>query len=61
MHIQCGKCLEMPEEINQEFIQLIPTKNRTSTVGRSYWSERAKELGLVNTENGIFFVGDTSP
>jgi hypothetical protein len=49
----------MPEEINQEFIQLIPTKNRTSTVGRSYWSERAKDLGLVDTEDGIFFIGDT--
>jgi hypothetical protein len=58
MHIQCGKCPEMSEEINQEFIQLIPTKNRTSNVGRSYWSDRAKDLGLVDTEDGIFFIGD---
>jgi hypothetical protein len=54
MHTQCGRCPEMPNAIKQRFVDLLPTKNVNSKVGRKYWAERAIEMfGLVDTESGI--------
>lgn len=57
-HIQCGLCPEMPEYIKEHFKGLIATKSFTSGAGRPYWAKSAKQMGLVNTEDGIRFIGD---
>jgi hypothetical protein len=55
-HIQCGLCSEMPDQIKDHFKQLIATKSFTSGAGKPYWSKSAKGMGLVDTEEGIFFI-----
>jgi hypothetical protein len=55
-HIQCGLCTEMPDPIKDHFKQLIATKSFTSGAGKPYWSKSAKAMGLVDTEEGIFFI-----
>ena len=55
-HIQCGLCTEMPDPIKDRFKQLIATKSFTSGAGKPYWSKSAKGMGLVDTEEGIFFI-----
>ena len=57
-HIQCGLCPEMPEYIKEHFKGLIATKSFTSGAGRPYWAKSAKNMGLVNTEDGIRFIRD---
>jgi hypothetical protein len=58
-HLQCGLCPEMPESIKTEFALLIGTKTAgsSSSGGRAYWARCARQLGLVDTEKGIFAVG----
>jgi hypothetical protein len=58
-HLQCGLCPEMPESIKTEFAQLIGTKTASSSSvgGRAYWGRCAQQMGLVDTEQGIFAVG----
>jgi hypothetical protein len=58
-HLQCGLCPEMPESIKTEFAQLIGTKTAKSSSagGRAYWGRCAQQMGLVDTEQGIFAVG----
>ena len=57
-HMQCGLCLEMPNEIKQQFAHLISTKVASFGAGRPYWEKAAKKLGFVDTDNGIRFVRD---
>jgi hypothetical protein len=58
-HLQCGLCPEMPESIKNEFALLIGTKTAASSSagGRLYWGRCAQQMGLVDTEQGIFAVG----
>jgi hypothetical protein len=55
-HLQCGLCIAMPEALRQQFADLIPTKATGSLVGRPYWTQSAREMGLVDTDEGIRFV-----
>ena len=58
-HMQCGVCSQMPQSIKAEFAHLISTKVGSSGAGRPYWVATAKQLGLVDTEDGILFMGCT--
>ena len=58
--MQCGLCNEMPDEVKNEFARLLATKVSSSGAGRPYWAEAAKRLGLVDTEEGIRFVYDST-
>jgi hypothetical protein len=66
-HLQCGLCPAMPESTKTAFAQLLGTKmaGSSSAGGRKYWGRCALQMGLVNTELGIFAVGtipeDTKP
>ena len=60
-HMQNGICTEMPENIKQEFGRLLTSKVTSSGAGRPYWAESAKNLGLVDTEEGIRFIRDLRP
>jgi hypothetical protein len=55
-HIQGGSCSEMPIELKQKFENLQTLKVASSGAGRPYWAESARQLGLVDTEDGIQFV-----
>jgi hypothetical protein len=56
-HMQCGLCVAMPDSVKKQFADLIPTKTLGSLRGRSYWSNSAKEMGLVDTvDQGIRYV-----
>jgi hypothetical protein len=56
-HMQCGLCVAMPDKVKKQFADLIPTKTLGSLRGRSYWSNSAKEMGLVDTvDQGIRYV-----
>lgn len=55
-HMQCGLCREMPDCIKAQFAHLISTKVASSGAGRPYWAESAKQLGMVDTEDGIFII-----
>jgi hypothetical protein len=57
-HIQCGKCESLPESVAQEFHRLLEHKKATSTGGQKYWAERIQELGLVDTDQGVFAAGN---
>jgi hypothetical protein len=57
-HMQCGLCNEMPDSIKQEFARLLSTKVASSGAGRPYWAKAAKQMGLVDTEDGIRFIRD---
>jgi hypothetical protein len=60
-HMQCGLCNEMPDSIKHEFARLLCTKATSSGAGRPYWAKAAKQMGLVDTENGIRFIRDLAP
>jgi hypothetical protein len=61
-HIQCGLCSEMPEELKREFARLLSSKVASSGAGRPYWAQSAKQLGLVDTEDGgIRFIRSLRP
>lgn len=55
-HIQCGKCSELSDEVKDEFIRLLALKTLTSTGGRRYWAEQLRQMGLVDTDKGVFSV-----
>jgi hypothetical protein len=57
-HIQCGLCPEMPQSLKDKFTELFPTKAQSSGAGRSYWAESAKQMGMMDTDQGIRFVRD---
>jgi hypothetical protein len=58
-HLQCGLCPEMPESTKTAFAQLLGTKTAGSSSmgGRAYWGSCALQMGLVDTDQGIFVVG----
>jgi hypothetical protein len=58
-HLQCRLCPEMPESIKTEFALLIGTKTAksSSSGGRAYWGRCARQMGLVDTERGVFPAG----
>jgi hypothetical protein len=55
----CGLCPEMPESTKKKFAQLIGTKTAKSSSagGRAYWGRCARQMGFVDTDEGIFAVG----
>lgn len=58
-HMQSGECRYMPQAIKEQFAQLVQFKQVTklaSGVGRTYWANSAIQLGLVDTDDGIFFA-----
>jgi hypothetical protein len=55
-HMQNGLCSEMPDAIKAQFAHLVATKVSSAGAGRPYWAATAKELGLVDTEEGIYFI-----
>lgn len=57
-HIQCGLCTEMPEQLKEQFKHSIAMKSSCNGAGRPYWAQSAKEMGLVDTEDGIRFIRD---
>jgi hypothetical protein len=57
-HIQCGLCTEMPEQLKEQFKHSIAMKSSGNGAGRPYWAQSAKEMGLVDTEDGIRFILD---
>jgi hypothetical protein len=62
MHLQCGLCSEMPEEVRHRFSFLLAVKGVSLGAGRPYWEKAAKDIGLVDTPDGIrFFRDDLSP
>ena len=59
MHLQCGLCSEMPEEVRHRFSFLLAVKGASLGAGRPYWEKAAKDIGLVDTPDGIRFFRDT--
>lgn len=57
-HLQDGSCQEMPIEVKQEFGRLLSTKATSTGAGRPYWAQAAKQLGLIDTDDGIRFIRD---
>jgi hypothetical protein len=55
MHLQHGKCHAMPASVKSESESLLTTKGGCSGAGRAYWTNSARELGLVDTDQGIYF------
>lgn len=60
VHLKSGRCTEIPEEVKQQFVQIMfLAKEHQSGSGRHYWAKAAKKLGLVDTEkDGIRFIRD---
>ena len=54
-HMINGACKEMPQSAKEQFHSLLTTKSIGGGVGRAYWSQTAKDLGLVDTSEGIRF------
>jgi hypothetical protein len=55
VHLQCGKCTELPNAVKDEFIRLlVHKKGTTSMAGSKYWAGQLAALGLVDTEHGVF-------
>jgi hypothetical protein len=60
-HFQSGICREMPVNTQNHLNALVAAKKSsvTSGVGRQYWAESAKSIGLVDSEDsGIRFIRD---
>lgn len=60
-HMQRGLCTEMPPEYKQMFSEALTNKVSSSVAGRPYWAKTARQLGLLDTEDGIRFVRDLTP
>jgi hypothetical protein len=61
MHLQNGVCVAMPQDTKNHFERLLSTKIVFSGAGRKYWTKSARELGLVDTDQGIHFEGFIPP
>lgn len=57
-HLQSGICTEMPPDVRDRFLTFGLTKPGASVAGKRYWADAAKEIGLVDTDNGIRFAKD---
>ena len=60
-HMQRGLCTEMPPEYKKMFTEAVNNKVSSSVAGRPYWAKTARQLGLIDTEDGIRFVRDLTP
>lgn len=54
-HMQSGLCQGMPRALKEQLIQVMANKVTSAGAGRPYWASTAKKMGLVDTEDGIFF------
>jgi hypothetical protein len=63
VHLSKGACRHVPSLTKMQFAQQIDEKRALpcSGAGRRYWAETAQKLGLVDTEEGVFFVRDLPP
>jgi hypothetical protein len=52
-HMISGLCSEMPDHVKEQFHYLMATKSTGGSGGREYWAKCARDLGLVDTPNGI--------
>ena len=60
-HMQRGLCTEMPPEYKQMFAEAVNNKVSSSVAGRPYWAKTARQLGLIDTDDGIRFIRDLTP
>jgi hypothetical protein len=60
-HLQCGLCSEMPDSIKHVFAKLLGTKTPGSSSKNGRKSQQALQMGLVNTEHGVFAVDWVPP
>jgi len=60
-HMQSCVCTEMPEEHKIIFREAGNKKVSSSVAGRPYWAKTARQLGLIDGEDGIRFVRDLTP
>lgn len=62
--IQCRhfpNCREIPREIRQQLVALKKsgcTVTHSGSRRKQYWSDSARDMGFVDTDGGIRFVGD---
>jgi hypothetical protein len=56
-HFSNGKCEQMPEDIRQQFVDVLACKS-TIGAGKQYWAKAAFKIGLVDTDQGIRFIRD---
>jgi hypothetical protein len=65
MHFSLATCPDLPVSVQEQRAQLWPVSDGggngsrnvpTSGAGRLYWAETAMELGLVDTDMGIYFA-----
>jgi hypothetical protein len=54
VHFVNGACKDLPDSVKTELVT-VATNCTGSKAGRPYWTATAKQLGLVDTESGIFF------
>lgn len=52
------ECSSMPRDVKEQFSQILATKSKMGG-GKKYWREAAMLIGLVDTADGIRFVGST--
>lgn len=56
-HFDCGRCTKMPQSVLVQFPRLQGAPGSVgynSAGGRQYWSQCALDLGLINTDAGVF-------
>jgi hypothetical protein len=63
VHLSKGACRHVPSLTKMQFAQHVDEKRALpcSRAGRRYWAETAQKLGLVDTEEGVFFVRELPP
>jgi hypothetical protein len=54
VHFVNGACKDLPDSVKAE-LATIAANSMGSKAGRPYWTATAKQLGLVDTDIGIFF------
>jgi hypothetical protein len=54
VHFVNGACRDLPDTVKTELAAIV-TNSSGSKAGRPYWTATAKQIGLVDTEIGIFF------
>lgn len=54
-HLQSGLCTELPPYLRESFSNLASGRSIVSGVGKKYWAEAGRKLGLVDTDDGIRF------
>lgn len=57
-HFQSGLCQEMSDEFKLLFRSFSEKRAAASFAGKPYWADAARQLGLIDTEEGIRFAVD---